>query len=170
MELSSTSGFIRHAGETDMIAAGRLLHDFNREFDEPTPSPEILADRLRQLVAGRDTIVLLAGQEPTGIAVLRLRGAIWSAALECYLAELYVMPKARRRGVGRALMQAAIREARERGAETMDIGVDEPDFAARRLYESMGFTNRAGGPDGPLMYVYERELRAARQESTDASG
>ena len=124
----------------------------------------------RQLVAGGDTIVLLAGQEPTGIAVLRLRGAIWSAALECYLAELYVMPKARRRGVGRALMQAAIREARERGAETMDIGVDEPDVAARRLYESMGFTNRAGGPDGPLMYVYERELRAARQESTDASG
>ena len=32
------------------------------------------------------------------------------------------------------------------------------DLAARRLYESLGFTNRTGGPDGPLMYVYEREL------------
>ena len=55
-------------------------------------------------------------------------------------------------------MMAAIREARERGAETMDIGVDEPDLAARRLYESLGFTNRTGGPGGPLMYVYERDL------------
>jgi hypothetical protein len=39
----------------------------------------------------------------------------------------------------------------------MDIGVDEPDVAARRLYESLGFSNRSGG-DGALMYVYEREL------------
>jgi hypothetical protein len=30
--------------------------------------------------------------------------------------------------------------------------------AARRLYERLGFTNREGRADGPLMYVYEREL------------
>jgi ribosomal protein S18 acetylase RimI-like enzyme len=56
-------------------------------------------------------------------------------------------------------MQAAIQEARDRGADTMDIGVDELDLAARRLYESLGFTNRPGGADGPLMHVYERDLR-----------
>jgi ribosomal protein S18 acetylase RimI-like enzyme len=55
-------------------------------------------------------------------------------------------------------MEAALREARMRGADTMDIGVDEPDLAARRLYESLGFTNRVGGAGGPLMYVYERDL------------
>ena len=54
-------------------------------------------------------------------------------------------------------MEAALREARGRGADTMDIGVDEPDLAARHLYESLGFTNRAG-EDGPVMYVYERDL------------
>ena len=54
-------------------------------------------------------------------------------------------------------MEAVLREARNRGAHTMDIGVDEPDAVARRLYESLGFTNREGG-DGPVMYVYEREL------------
>jgi ribosomal protein S18 acetylase RimI-like enzyme len=55
-------------------------------------------------------------------------------------------------------MEAALREARRRGADSMDIGVDEPDLAARQLYESLGFTNRVGGPDGPVMFVYEREL------------
>jgi ribosomal protein S18 acetylase RimI-like enzyme len=53
-------------------------------------------------------------------------------------------------------MEAAIREARDRGADTMDIGVDEPDRTARRLYESLGFTNRV--QDGSLMFVYERDL------------
>jgi hypothetical protein len=29
---------------------------------------------------------------------------------------------------------------------------------ARALYERFGFSNREGRPDGPVMYVYEREL------------
>jgi ribosomal protein S18 acetylase RimI-like enzyme len=55
-------------------------------------------------------------------------------------------------------MEAALNLARARGAESMDIGVDEPDLAARQLYESLGFTNRVRGTDGAVMYVYEREL------------
>src|ERR1700685_90534 len=152
---------VRRADPDDAAVIGRLLYDFNREFDEPAPAPSALAERLRQLIEGGDTLVVLAGDGPDGLAVLRLRAAIWSAGLECYLAELYVAPARRGQGVGRALMEAAMREARLRGADTMDIGVDEPDLVARRLYESLGFTNRAGGAGGPLMYVYERDLGGA---------
>jgi ribosomal protein S18 acetylase RimI-like enzyme len=148
---------VRLANRDDAAAIGQLLYAFNREFDDPTPEPAELAERMRQLLDGDDTLVLLAGDGPDGLAVLRLRAAIWSTGLECYLAELYVAPAQRGQGLGRALMEAALREARDRGADTMDIGVDEPDLAARRLYESLGFTNRSGG-DGPLMYVYERDL------------
>jgi hypothetical protein len=42
----------------------------------------------------------------------------------------------------------------------MEIGVDEPDLVARRLYESLGFSNRSGGSAGPIMYFYELDLRA----------
>ena len=148
---------VRLAGRDDAAAIGRLLYAFNREFDEPTPAPSVLAERMRQLLDGDDTLVLLAGDGPDGLAVLRLRAAIWSAGLESYLAELYVTPARRGQGLGRELMGAVLREARNRGADTMDIGVDQPDAAARRLYESLGFSNRSGG-DGPLMYVYERDL------------
>jgi ribosomal protein S18 acetylase RimI-like enzyme len=156
---SYDSPAVRRADTRDAREVAQLLHDFNREFDEPTPPVGALAERISQLLQGGDTVALLVGDGPDGVAVLRFRAAIWSTGLECYLAELYVTPARRRQGMGRALMQAAIHEARERGADTMEIGVDEPDLAARRLYESLGFTNRQGGADGPLMYVYERDLR-----------
>ena len=40
----------------------------------------------------------------------------------------------------------------------MDLGTSEDDVAARRLYESLGFSNREGKPDGPPNYFYERDL------------
>jgi GNAT superfamily N-acetyltransferase len=151
---------VRRADGDEAGAIAQLLHDFNREFGEPAPPVEELAGRVADLLLGGDTVVLLVGERPDGLAVLRFRRAIWSSGLECYLAELYVTPARRRQGLGRALMEAALQEARRRGADTMDIGVDEPDLPARRLYESLGFTNRAGGADGALMYVYERDLRS----------
>ena len=149
---------VRRATAQDAADIGRLLHDFNTEYDDPTPGPERLAERITTLMAGGDTEVLLGGAGPDGVAVLRFRGAIWSEALECYLAELYVVPARRGRGLGRALMNAAMELARETGADYMDLGTSEADVAARALYESLGFSNREGKPDGPINYYYEREL------------
>jgi ribosomal protein S18 acetylase RimI-like enzyme len=149
---------VRRATAADAGDIGRMLHDFNTEYGEPTPGPERLAARIEMLLAGGDTAVLLGGPGPDGIAVLRFRAAIWAEALECYLAELYVAPARRGRGLGRALMTAAIDLARNAGAAWMDLGTSEADVAARALYESLGFVNREGGAGGPITYFYEREL------------
>jgi ribosomal protein S18 acetylase RimI-like enzyme len=149
---------VRPAGPADADAVGGLLDTFNREFGEPTPGPERLAARVRELLAGGDTAVLVGGAGPDGLAVLRFRAALWTMALESYLAEFYVVPALRGQGLGRALLEAAMALARERGADRMDLGTSEDDIAARRLYERLGFTNREGGADGRVMYVYEREL------------
>ena len=149
---------VRRAEAADAETIGQLLHDFNSEFDEPTPGPGALGERVRELLASGEITVLLAGGGPDGVAVLRFRPAIWTDALECYLAELYVVPDRRRQGLGRALMTAAIELARREGADHMDLGTSEDDVAARALYESLGFSNREGGPDGPISYFYEREL------------
>jgi ribosomal protein S18 acetylase RimI-like enzyme len=146
------------AGPADAPAIGRLLHAFNTEYDEATPGPEALAERITQLLAESQTSVLLAGEGPDGLAVLRFRPSIWTPGLECYLAELYVVPNRRGQGLGRALMEAAMDHARSRGADYMDLGTSEDDVAARALYESLGFTNREGRPDGPIQFYYERDL------------
>ena len=72
---------VRRADRDDAADIGRLLYDFNREFDEPTPAPAALAERLRQLIEGGDTLVVLGGEGPDGLAVLRFRAAIWSNGL-----------------------------------------------------------------------------------------
>jgi ribosomal protein S18 acetylase RimI-like enzyme len=155
---SSRDLAVRLAQPADADMVGQLLHDFNTEFGDPTPGPVRLAARIRQLLGEGQTTVLLAGAGPDGLAVLRFRPGIWSEALECYLAELYVAPDQRGHGLGRALMRAAIADARERGADHMDLGTGEQDVVARALYESLGLSNREGKPDGPIQYFYEREL------------
>lgn len=149
---------MRQADSADADVIGRLLHDFNTEFDEPSPGPQALAERLRDLIAGDEITVLLPVGGPDGVAVLRFRPSLWSGALECYVAELYVRPACRGRGLGRALMEAAVDIARDRGADQIELGTGEDDAVARALYESLGFSNRGGKADGPVNYFYEREL------------
>lgn len=155
-----TEPVARLATAADAPTIGRLLHDFNVEFDDPTPPAEALAERIVELI-GADASVLVGGFGPgadaEGVAVLRFRPAIWTPNLECYLAELYVVPARRGRGLGRALLSAAMNHARERGADYMDLGTSESDTAARALYESAGFVNR-DRPGAAVNLYYEREL------------
>ena len=149
---------VRVATPADAEAIGRLLHDFNSEFGDPTPGAAKLAERVRDLLARGEIAVLIGGTGPDGVAVLSFRPSLWTEALECYLAELYVVPGRRGEGLGRALMDAAITLARETGADYMCLSTSEGDVAARALYESSGFSHREGDPEGPVMYFYEREL------------
>jgi ribosomal protein S18 acetylase RimI-like enzyme len=149
---------VRRASPGDAPEVARLLHDFQREFDEPSPGVETLTERYRELIRKREMTVLLVGGRPDGFAQLRFRPTVYSAGLYSYLEELYVVPSLRGQGLGRALLEAAMDTARAEGAEHMELGTSETDAAARALYESAGFTNREGSPDGPVMLFYEREL------------
>lgn len=144
-----------------LVAAGRLLHDFNTEYDEPAPSPDELAIRLGELIAGGDITVLLARAPetgaPVGVAVMRVQPSVWSSAQEAYLAELYVLPSRRGQGFGRELITESMRVAREQGADYAFLITSEDDHAAVRLYEAAGF-RRTEGEGGPTMIAFERDL------------
>ncbi|MGZ5417673.1 MAG: GNAT family N-acetyltransferase [Nocardioides sp.] len=149
------------AGGDGLATAARLLHDFNVEYDEPTPPPDELAVRLAELIGGGHVTVLLAREHETGaavgVAVMRVQPSVWSRAQEAYLAELYVVPGRRGQGYGRELITEAVRAAREQGADYAFLVTSEDDVLAQRLYEAAGF-RRTEGDGGPLMLAYEREL------------
>jgi ribosomal protein S18 acetylase RimI-like enzyme len=149
---------VRQATAEDATAIARLLHDFNLEFLEPTPGVEELTGYVRRLLEESEMAVLLAGEGPDGLSLLRFRPSVWTGEPEAHLQELYVMPELRGRGIGRRLLEETIEFARAAGATNIDLNTGETDTAARALYESTGFTNREGGPDGPPMLFYEREI------------
>ncbi len=155
---SSDDARVRRATPGDAPQVAQLLHDFQVEFDEPTPDVEVLDERYAELVRNREMTVLLVGNGPDGFAQLRYRPWVYSAGLHAYLEELYVVPSRRGQGLGRRLLEAAVETARKEGATHMELGTSEADVAARALYESAGFTNREAKRDGPLMFFYEREL------------
>ncbi len=145
----------RHAAPDDLAVVGQLLHDFNTEFDDPTPGADWLTARVGDLLDDDDTSVIIAGEPPAAVAVVRYRKALWSDGQEAYLSELYVVPQLRGQGIGTIVMEAVLVDALERGTDDMSIGVDEIDHDARRFYERLGFTNRS---DDGLMFYYEKDL------------
>lgn len=149
---------IRRAGADDAVEVARLLDAFNREYDEYTPGVEALADRAAQLIGNEEVTVLLTGDPPFGLAQLRFLPSMWSDGFEVYLEELYIAPDRRGEGLGRKLLDAALELSRERGATHLQLNTSADDTAAIALYESAGFSNREGRPDGPTMFFYELEL------------
>lgn len=82
---------------------------------------------------------------PGTFAFLDENGFVLARAVtgEAEILTIAVAPSVRRQGLGRALMEAAIRHARALGAEALFLEVGTENAAARALYESLGFA-RAG--------------------------
>ena len=157
--MGTAEGFeVRRATVTDAATVGRLLFDFNTEFESPTPSAEQFGRRFAELLPRDDVIVLLAeASEPVGFAYLTLRPTPYGGGPLAQLEELYVRPELRDRGIGTRLLTAALAEVTERGAIEMHINVDEVDVDTRRFYERHGFTNVEPGEDYRMLF-YLREL------------
>lgn len=102
---------------------------FDRPWDEAV---------FRELLASTGVFGLVAsGEDPAGVVLCR------TIAGEAEILTLAVPPWARRRGIARALMSAALDLAREAGANWAFLEVDVDNAAAVGLYEGLGF-ERAG--------------------------
>jgi ribosomal-protein-alanine N-acetyltransferase len=86
------------------------------------------------------------------------------AADEAEILMLAVLPEARRRGLGRRLVEAAAAMAGRRGARAMFLEVAAGNAAARALYAATGFvevgTRPGYYPDGEAALVLRRALSA----------
>ena len=146
---------VRPADHDDASLIARFLHDFNTEFSEPTPGPEVLARRVGAFIESGEMTYLLGGEGPDGFAQVSFRPSVWADEPVGCLEELYVVPARRGRGVGRAIMEAVLALARERGAAGMEVVTGEDDIAARGLYESVGFENEIEGEHNSRSLFYE---------------
>jgi ribosomal protein S18 acetylase RimI-like enzyme len=146
----------RHGFRLEEGSALLSLHDLSgREVDDSRVS--VMRDRHRErVVALHDE--LFAGTHTTGDRLVSLvdeRRALLVVSVErgiggyvatelqhdgsLYIDFLGVDPSARRQGLGRALVAAAVRQGASRGASRVHLSVRESNAAARGLYHSLGF-------------------------------
>lgn len=76
---------------------------------------------------------------------------------------MWVAPEVRRRGVGRALLDAVLAWCAERGMDRVELFATEDGTASRRLYEEAGFWytgRRDPFPHGETRFIVEMVLEA----------
>jgi GNAT superfamily N-acetyltransferase len=148
---------VRIASVDDADEVGRLLDDFNREFDTPTPGAEAIAARLRTLLDTSSTFAILAARPALGVALVTLRPNVWYDGSVALLDELYVVPDVRSRGIGSAMIDELFAYARTNGVDLIEINVDEGDVDAHRFYERHGFSATEPTTNERAFYLH-REL------------
>lgn len=113
------------------------------QFDEHAISsaPEVVRSAVRGVLEqpARGAFLVASDATPVGLAYLAFIWTLEYGGKTAWLEELYVIPEQRSRGVGAALLRAAMNAARETGCAAMDLEVDDDRARAARLYERAGF-------------------------------
>ena len=100
--------------------------------------------------ADADLIGAFSGGELVGYAIT------WTIMDQSELGNVAVNPEARRRGLGRLLVETALGRVRARGARECFLEVRESNRGARALYERLGFE-----PIGRRRRYYARPVEDA---------
>jgi len=89
------------------------------------------------------TLILLAykGDQPVGIAVCFGGFSTFAARPLINIHDLAVLPEYRGQGIGRRLLEAVERKARELGCCKLTLEVQEKNRKAKAVYEAAGFTH-----------------------------
>jgi GNAT superfamily N-acetyltransferase len=150
----------RFATVADAAAVASLLHDFNTEFDTPSPGVMVLRDRLSRLLTGGAVFAIITGEPAVAVGLVTIRPNIWYQGSVALLDELYVRPELRNLGIGSAILNLLHQYARESDIDAIEINVDERDVDAQRFYERHGYSSSEPDTNERAFY-YFHEVRLA---------
>jgi GNAT superfamily N-acetyltransferase len=146
---------IRRASGADLRTLAELFDGYRQFYGQPADLP--LAEAfLRDRFAHDDSAVFLAidPHSGDGLGFVQLYPCFSSVAARriWILNDLFVTPAARRRGVGRALLDAARDHGLATGAKRLVLSTAATNDDARALYESYGYKQ------DDVFLVYKLEL------------
>lgn len=144
---------VRHGTPDDCQAICQLLADVHTihngalpEVFGPSDGTSMFRDRVTELIDGEDSVVLVAelGGRVSGAASVVIREVADRMMMVPrrygWVETVGVSEEARRRGVGKALMDAAVQWVRRKGGDTCELNVWEFNDGAVEFYRSLGFT------------------------------
>jgi ribosomal protein S18 acetylase RimI-like enzyme len=106
----------------------------------------IAASELRAMIESPLSTMFIAKSGTEIVGMISLSVAQMPTGLRSYLEDLVVDSSCRRRGIARALLEAAIDHARNAGARTLDMTSRPSRHGAIELYKELGFQLRQTNP------------------------
>lgn len=135
---------VRRASIQDLDRLVPLFDAYRQSYGQHSDlmvARQFLGDRLN-----RNESVVLVAEDDGGVAIgfVQLYPTFSSvlAAQMYVLSDLFVIPEARRRGVGTRLLTSAAETARAAGVVRLELATAIANVSAQRLYESLGVAER----------------------------
>lgn len=141
-----TAMFTLHRATAQDIDTIAPLFDAYRQFYAQPADPQRAADWLRARIAAGESTVLHtrdATGAVLGFAQLYRSFSSVRTARTWVLNDLYVVDAARRQGVARALLDAAVAFAKRDGAAVVSLETSRDNAPARALYRAAGWSEDA---------------------------
>ena len=127
-----------------LVGETELLIDFARAFhsEDGHPLSGEGEAALRQIASGEPLArcwIIRRSDQAIGYLVLTLGFSIEHGGRDGFIDDLYLIPAARGGGVGSAVLDFALEQARKFGIRTLHLEVDVANDRATLLYRSRGF-------------------------------
>jgi ribosomal protein S18 acetylase RimI-like enzyme len=118
------------------------LFDAYRMFYQQPSDLEAARSFLRERFLLRESVIYLAQEEEEALGFTQLYPSFSSVSLKrlWILNDLFIVPKARGKRVGEALIGAAVDLARQSGATGVQLETAHSNLSGQKLYERMGFS------------------------------
>lgn len=155
---------IEPACDADLDDLVGLLIAFRDYLGQSRPSAAEFRDSLRILLKDPDTEFLMARNfdgTPLGYAQVRYRYSAWIPGLGAEIEDLFVLPFARRQGVGLELAESVTGRARQRSCRVIGLNTNERNEAALSLYQRLGFTAERASWNGSRQLWLEKCIEPA---------
>ncbi len=145
---------IATASEADLDDLTPLFAAYLAFYQVAKPLAEVRAFLAARLGRGDSTVFIARDEQGAARGFVQLYPLFSSLALQpaWLLSDLYVDPQARRRGVGKALMNAARGHAEACGARGLQLETGRSNVAGQALYERLGYVR------DQAFYTYWLEL------------
>jgi GNAT superfamily N-acetyltransferase len=135
---------IREVRPEDEAAWLPLWADYLR-FYQVDLAPEVIQgtwNRLFDPASRLSMRIAVVDGTLSGFAIHHYHESTWSLSPTCYLEDLYLDPKFRGRGIGRALLDDLVSICRDKGCSALYWHTDHDNVTARRLYDRYAAADR----------------------------
>lgn len=131
---------VRPATPADLESLVPLFDDYRQFYGQPSERDRV-RDFLNERLKQADSVLFIAAADGQALGFTQLYPSFSSVSMApiFILNDLFVRPEARRSGVARRLLEAAVRHAREAGAIRLNLSTAFTNTAAQALYASVGW-------------------------------